>query len=229
MSQKTGSQPAVDAAYQNAASAKVMRRAALARWVAARRAAGARIVLTNGVFDLLHAGHVRYLQQARALGDALVVAVNSDTSTRRLKGPHRPLVPESERAEVLAALACVDAVTIFGEPAATALVAALQPDIYAKGGDYAGTAGTRASATLQRIPAAALRQAAAGGADPAEPLARLLERLPEAHAVAGYGGLVCLIPYLAGHSTTDLITRIVEAYGHHGPTAAQPERRPERT
>ena len=220
MSQGTTSQAL---AHESDPAAKVMRRGALARWVAARRDAGARIVLTNGVFDLLHAGHVRYLQQARTLGDVLVVAVNSDASTRRLKGPHRPLVPEAERAEVLAALACVDAVTIFGEATATALVTALQPDIYAKGGDYLSPVGAGSGAPLQCFTAAALRQAeaqaAAGVADPAGPLAGLLERLPEARAVAGYGGLVCLIPYLAGHSTTDLIARIVEAHGHYGPAA----------
>ncbi|HEY5891870.1 MAG TPA: adenylyltransferase/cytidyltransferase family protein [Chthoniobacterales bacterium] len=96
----------------------------------------ARLVFTNGCFDLLHAGHVRYLQGARALGDALVVGLNGDRSVRELKGPSRPIHSEHDRAEVLAALACVDAVVIFPEVRATALIGAIRPDIYAKGGDY---------------------------------------------------------------------------------------------
>jgi len=95
-----------------------------------------RLVLTNGCFDLLHTGHVRYLQQARALGDALIVAVNSDRSVRKLKGPTRPLNSEQDRAEVLAALRCVDYVTIFDEMRVTEVIKKLQPAIYAKGGDY---------------------------------------------------------------------------------------------
>lgn len=97
---------------------------------------GGRIVTTNGVFDLLHVGHVRYLQQARALGDVLVVGVNSDACTRRLKGASRPLVVQEERMEVLAALACVDYVTLFDEPTPEALLAVLQPHLHVKGGDY---------------------------------------------------------------------------------------------
>jgi rfaE bifunctional protein nucleotidyltransferase chain/domain len=93
-------------------------------------------VFTNGCFDLLHVGHVRYLQAARQLGDRLVVGLNSDASVRQLKGPTRPLVPEDERAEVLAALACVDFVTIFSERTADNLLTLLRPQIYAKGGDY---------------------------------------------------------------------------------------------
>ncbi|MCX6021213.1 MAG: adenylyltransferase/cytidyltransferase family protein [Chloroflexi bacterium] len=102
------------------------------------RRRGLRLVLTNGHFDLLHLGHVRYLQQARALGDALAVAVNSDAATTARKGPRRPIVPEAERAELLAALACVDYVVIFDALTAEGVVAALTPDVYAKGGDYAG-------------------------------------------------------------------------------------------
>jgi rfaE bifunctional protein nucleotidyltransferase chain/domain len=105
--------------------------------VAALRGAGGRLVVTNGCFDLLHVGHVRYLQAARQLGDFLAVGLNSDASVRALKGPERPLVPEDERAEVLAALACVDAVVIFAEPTAEGLVARLRPEIYVKGDDYA--------------------------------------------------------------------------------------------
>lgn len=95
-----------------------------------------RLVLTNGCFDLLHVGHVRYLQQARELGDLLAVAVNGDESVRALKGPGRPLNSEDDRAEVLAALECVDFVTIFPTLRATQVIEALQPAIYAKGGDY---------------------------------------------------------------------------------------------
>lgn len=97
---------------------------------------GKKFVFTNGCFDLLHLGHVRYLQKARALGDALVVGLNSDESVRMLKGRNRPIVPENERAEVLAALECVDYIAIFGEKRINSLIEALKPDIYAKGGDY---------------------------------------------------------------------------------------------
>jgi rfaE bifunctional protein nucleotidyltransferase chain/domain len=93
-------------------------------------------VFTNGCFDLLHVGHVRYLQAARALGDALLVAVNGDTSVRALKGPARPINNEQDRAEVLAALACVDCLTIFHEERVTELVRTIRPQVYAKGGDY---------------------------------------------------------------------------------------------
>jgi rfaE bifunctional protein nucleotidyltransferase chain/domain len=99
-------------------------------------AAGRRLVFTNGCFDLLHVGHVRYLQSARALGDALVVAVNGDASVRALKGPGRPIQPAEERAELLAALACVDYVTVFEEPRVTAMLREIRPHVYAKGGDY---------------------------------------------------------------------------------------------
>lgn len=100
------------------------------------RQAGQKLVLTNGCFDLLHLGHVRYLQEARRLGDILVVAVNGDQSVRALKGEGRPLNGEQDRAEVLAALECVDYVTIFAEPRVTGVIEALRPAIYAKGGDY---------------------------------------------------------------------------------------------
>jgi rfaE bifunctional protein nucleotidyltransferase chain/domain len=100
------------------------------------RAAGRRLVLTNGCFDLLHIGHVRYLEQARTLGDALAVAVNSDASVQRLKAPGRPINPADERAEVVAALESVDFVVIFDEDTAESLVAEVQPAFYVKGGDY---------------------------------------------------------------------------------------------
>jgi rfaE bifunctional protein nucleotidyltransferase chain/domain len=105
--------------------------------VARVRAAGGTVVFTNGVFDLLHPGHVRYLQQARAFGDALIVGVNSDRSVREVKGPDRPITSEDERAEVLAALTCVDAVVIFDEGTPHALISALQPDVLVKGADWA--------------------------------------------------------------------------------------------
>ncbi len=149
-----------------------------AGWRAARHT----VVFTNGVFDLLHYGHLQYLRAARALGDVLVVGLNSDSSTRRYKGPQRPLVPEQERAALLLALEPVDQVVIFDEPTAEQLVDALQPEIYCKGGDYGD---------------------ASGWAKP----------LPEATVVARYGGRVKLIPYLPGHSTSDLIQLIRTRYG----------------
>lgn len=100
------------------------------------RRQGRKIVFTNGCFDLLHVGHVRYLEQARTLGDLLVVAINSDRSVSALKGPSRPLNCEDERAEVVAALRCVDAVTIFDDLRATAVIEKLRPAVYVKGGDY---------------------------------------------------------------------------------------------
>ena len=106
------------------------------RLAAAWRAEGKRIVFANGCFDLLHVGHVRYLEAARALGDVLVVGLNGDRSVRELKGPGRPLAPEKQRAAVLAALSCVDAVVIFPQVRAHRFLAAVRPDIYVKGGDY---------------------------------------------------------------------------------------------
>ena len=103
---------------------------------AAARAGGRRLVLANGVFDLLHVGHVRYLAAARALGDVLVVGLNSDASVRRMKGPGRPLIPAAERAEMLAALTAVDHVVVFEEDTADRLVTLLQPAVHAKGTDY---------------------------------------------------------------------------------------------
>lgn len=108
----------------------------LAQLAATARRDGRRIVFTNGCFDLLHIGHTRYLQEARRLGDLLIVAINSDASVSALKGPERPLVPEQERAEVLAALACVDYVTMFDAPDPGEVIAAIQPDVLVKGGDW---------------------------------------------------------------------------------------------
>lgn len=139
------------------------------------------VVLTNGCFDLLHLGHVRYLQQARALGDCLIVGVNSDASVRRLKGPSRPLQPETDRAEILAALVCVDYVVLFGDDTAERLVDTLRPDIYVKGGDYAAASQEE-----------------------------LLNILPEARVVRSYGGRVQVLPYVPGKSTSALVQRIAQ-------------------
>ena len=159
---------------------KIQSREILAASIARRQASGERGVFTNGCFDLLHLGHVRYLQEARSLGDFLVLGLNGDESVAFLKGPGRPLVLANERAEILAALACVDYVVIFPEKTAHTIVELLRPAIYVKGGDYAG--------------------ARAGEPD--------LTRLPEASAVLAYGGTIRLIPYLPGHSTTELIAAI---------------------
>jgi D-glycero-beta-D-manno-heptose 1-phosphate adenylyltransferase len=107
------------------------------RRIATARARGLRIVLTNGAFDLLHVGHVRALEDAKCRGGFLVVGVNSDASVRLSKGPQRPVIPEAERAEIVASLACVDLVVLFGEKTADALVRRVKPQVYAKGRDYA--------------------------------------------------------------------------------------------
>jgi len=159
---------------------KIVTRDELAAIVRRRQADGECGVFTNGCFDLLHLGHIRYLQEARALGDFLILGLNNDEGVRLLKGPGRPLVPENERAEVMAALSCIDYVTIFGEPTASPLVERLQPTIYVKGGDYLNV--------QTQLP------------DP--------NRLPEAKVVQAYGGTVRLLPYLPGHSTTALIAAI---------------------
>jgi D-beta-D-heptose 7-phosphate kinase/D-beta-D-heptose 1-phosphate adenosyltransferase len=159
---------------------KILGRRELAAEVRRRQQAGERGVFTNGCFDLLHLGHVRYLTEARELGDFLIVGLNSDTSARMLKGLGRPLVPEEERAEILAALTCIDYVTIFNEPTASELLELLQPAIYVKGGDYG------------------LGQSSMPNSS----------RLPEAKVVQQYGGVVRLIAYLPHHSTTALIATI---------------------
>lgn len=159
---------------------KILQRDDLTAEVRLRQQAGEHGVFTNGCFDLLHLGHVRYLQEARALGDFLVLGLNSDESTRNLKGPGRPLVSQHERAEILAALTCIDYVTIFAEATASPLLDLLRPTIYVKGADYAG--------------------AQDGLPD--------TQRLPEAKVVQAYGGIIRLIPYLPYHSTTELIAAI---------------------
>ncbi len=123
----------------NVTHEKILDRDALAIEVHRRQTAGERGVFTNGCFDLLHLGHVCYLQEARALGDFLILASIVMKESDLLKGAGRPLVPEDERAKILAAFMCIDYVTIFSEPTAGPLVALLQPSIYVKGGDYAGS------------------------------------------------------------------------------------------
>ena len=115
---------------------QIIGREQLANVVAGWRTAGETITLANGCFDLLHVGHIRYLQGAKALGGKLVVAINSDQSVRRLKGPQRPAMPEHERAEIISALQCVDAVVIFDEPDVRALIREIKPDVQVKGTDY---------------------------------------------------------------------------------------------
>ncbi len=116
--------------------ARIVDRDTLITLLQPQRRAGAQVVFTNGCFDLLHAGHVRYLMDARSEGDLLVIGLNTDASVRLLKGPTRPFIPEMERAAMLASLRCVDYVCLFGEPTAAPLVDLLRPDVYVKGGDY---------------------------------------------------------------------------------------------
>ncbi len=156
---------------------KILSRAALVSALEPRRARGERIVFTNGCFDILHVGHARYLAQAHALGDLLVVGLNSDNSVQMLKGPQRPLVPENERAEMLAHLASVDYVSLFDEERPDALIEVVRPHVHVKGGDY--------------------RE----------------EDLPEAAVVRRHGGKVVIMPLVEGRSTTNIIRRILEAYG----------------
>ena len=158
----------------SAASRRVLSLADLLDLRHAWREADLRLVLTNGTFDLLHIGHLRYLEVARSKGDLLVVGINSDASVRGYKGPDRPVVPQDERAEMVAALRCVDYTTIFDETTAVALVEALQPEVYVKGGDYAPDS----------------------------------KPLPEAEAVTAYGGEVSIVPFVEGHSASDLIRRV---------------------
>jgi rfaE bifunctional protein nucleotidyltransferase chain/domain len=127
-------------------TAQVLARTALLAALAPLRLAGQRIALANGLFDILHVGHLRYLEAAASEADVLVVGVNSDRSARELKGPGRPITPEHERAELIAGLSCVGFVTIFDEPTAAELLRSLRPDVHCKGTDYA----------LETVPEAAL-------------------------------------------------------------------------
>ena len=194
----------------------ILPRERLAALVAEEQAEGARCVFTNGVYDLLHVGHVQLLWRARALGDLLVVGLNSDASTQRLKGPTRPLIPQDERAETLAALAMVDYVTIFDDDTAGETLAALRPAVYVKGGDYAAADPTERARDYLVGPDD-LRRLVAGEAPAGAALGSLVERLPEARVVADYGGSLALLAYLPGHSTTELIARIVSRYAADPP------------
>jgi D-beta-D-heptose 7-phosphate kinase/D-beta-D-heptose 1-phosphate adenosyltransferase len=118
------------------ARSKIVTRSEAARAVRAAQRRGERVVFTSGCFDLLHVGHVRSLEEARSYGDRLVVAINSDASVRRIKGAERPIIPMRQRAELLAALACVDWVLCFGGRTPRAVIGALGPDVYAKGGEW---------------------------------------------------------------------------------------------
>ena len=118
---------------------KILSAAVLAHQVRQAKAAGKTVVFTNGCFDLLHAGHVMLLERAKRLGDVLVVAINSDASVRRLKGPRRPIVPQRDRAQLLAALASVDYVTVFNEPTPESLLRRLRPHVLVKGADWSST------------------------------------------------------------------------------------------
>lgn len=165
---------------------QVIMLADLAAYGAEQRAHGKRVVFTNGHFDLLHVGHIRYLQAARTFGDVLVVGVNDDASTTARKGTGRPIIPASERAETLAALGCVDAVVLFAALTADEPIRLLMPDVYVKGGDYATT--------------------------PAEEQAGKTP-LPEAPIVRAYGGEVVTIALVPGRSTTDILRHSLRAAG----------------
>ena len=125
-----------DEQQKSSAAARILERNRLIARVAIARKRGARVVLANGCFDILHVGHVRYLEGAKALGDLLIVGVNSDAQVRAQKGEGRPFMPERERAEIIAAVRAVDFVTIFQEPTVEQLLLAIRPDIHAKGTDY---------------------------------------------------------------------------------------------
>jgi len=147
---------------------------------------GKRVVFTNGVFDLLHVGHTRYLHQARNLGDVLMIGLNSDASARLLKGQGRPWVPELERAEVLCSLSDVDYVILFDQATAVDLVTLLKPDVYVKGGDYAPGRPGSATSTSHDSP----------------------RPIPEASVVEGYGGKVVIVAFTPGHSSSILAARV---------------------
>jgi D-beta-D-heptose 7-phosphate kinase/D-beta-D-heptose 1-phosphate adenosyltransferase len=151
---------------------KVKKRQALKTIAAQAKTEGKKIVFTNGCFDLLHMGHVQLLREAKNLGDILIVALNSDGSVRQIKGPDRPILPEEERAELIAALEMVDYVTMFDEPDPLNVIRELRPDVLAKGGDWAE------------------------------------DKIVGREFVESYGGRVAVIPFLKGHSTTEIIERM---------------------
>ncbi|MSR89083.1 MAG: D-glycero-beta-D-manno-heptose 1-phosphate adenylyltransferase [Candidatus Margulisbacteria bacterium] len=149
-----------------------------AQWIGEQQVSSKRVVFTNGCFDLLHRGHLAYLEEAKALGDVLIIGVNSDASVRRLKGAKRPIMPQEDRLTLLASLEMVDAVVLFDDETPIPLLRVLRPDIHVKGGDYAP------------------------------------ESLPEYSVVIGYGGQVKILSFVEGCSSSGIITRIVERYGH---------------
>jgi rfaE bifunctional protein nucleotidyltransferase chain/domain len=159
------------------------------------RRTGKRVVFTNGHFDLLHVGHLRYLQAARAMGDCLVVGLNDDAITTRRKGPTRPIVPEDERAELLAGLACVDYAVVFHDQTAEHCIELLRPDVYVKGGDYAVSD---------------------------DELAAGKQPLPEARIVRSYGGEVRTVPLVPGRSTSEIERSIVERACAGSPERSSP-------
>lgn len=160
----------------------ILERSVLQSECANLRSAGKRIVFTNGCFDILHPGHVLYLREAARFGDVLVVGLNSDDSVRRLKGSKRPIVPEGERAVILAALRAVDFVTIFAEDTPENLIEAVRPDVLVKGGDYDpdATHGSR--------------------------------RIAGAEFVRSYGGDVRVVDLVEGRSTTNVIENVLKLY-----------------
>ncbi|MDD4357407.1 MAG: D-glycero-beta-D-manno-heptose 1-phosphate adenylyltransferase [Smithellaceae bacterium] len=170
---------------------KILERDVLKAQLDVLRNRGGKIAFTNGCFDILHVGHVRYLQEAKKTADVLVLALNSDSSVRSIKGEKRPLVPEKERAEVLAALECVDFVTIFRELTPLELICYLKPDILIKGGDW--------------------------------PEDKVVGR----DEIRQWGGHVAIIPEVAGKSTTNIVEKIISAYGSEievpGPSAGFPQ------
>ena len=156
---------------------KIKGREELRKIVEALKLEGKQIVFTNGCFDLLHVGHIRYLEKAKGLGDILIVGVNSDRSVRMIKGPERPILPEEERAEVLSGLSCIDYIILFDEPTPLELIAQLQPHVLVKGGDW-----TKETTVGKEI-------------------------------VESSGGKVVILPFVEGHSTSNLIKTILERYG----------------
>lgn len=157
---------------------KILSQGELKKEIEKLKGAGKRIVFTNGCFDILHTGHTRYLREARKLGDVLVLGLNSDASIRSIKGEKRPIVPEAERADVMASLESVDYLTIFNEPTPLELIELLKPDVLVKGGDWA-------------------EKDIVGG-----------------DAVRKWGGTVAVIPEIKGASTTNIIEKILQVYGH---------------
>jgi len=156
---------------------KIKEREELRKIVEGLKSEGKQIVFTNGCFDLLHVGHIRYLEKAKEIGDILIVGVNSDRSVRMIKGPERPILPEEERAEVLSGLGCIDYITLFDEPTPLELIAQLQPHVLVKGGDW-----TKENTVGREI-------------------------------VESSGGKVVILPFVEGHSTSNLIKTILERYG----------------